>query len=263
MNHRHYGPELAASYNRRAQQYRRDDDIEARSENHYRIGGNLRRICRAYPQPIRVLELGCGTGRYFHWLENVDLLVGTDLSEEMLKQARRPVRADEVTIREIRLIPGDIYEMSFDPGSFDFIYCMGVFGYGAALTPELCRSLHTWLAPAGRLYFDAIEIPSENRKDRLKRTIKSRVMPFLPAALRHRLAHRNSGVPVIRHTRRDVERVMEASGFLDFALSSNFCHSPLWSGVHLECIARKDAATNSNRIDRAMEFAGGTGDGGR
>ena len=87
MDHRRFGAKIAADYDRGAPQYRHDDEIEARSENHQRLGGNLRRICRSFSHPIRVLELGCGTGRYFHWLENTDLLVGTDISAEMLKQA--------------------------------------------------------------------------------------------------------------------------------------------------------------------------------
>ena len=81
-------------YDRGASQYRRDDEIEARTENHQRLGGNLRRICRSFPDPVRVLEIGCGTGRYFHWLENVDLLVGVDLSAEMLREAERPLFAE-------------------------------------------------------------------------------------------------------------------------------------------------------------------------
>lgn len=256
MNPRLYALELAASYNRGAPRYRRDDEIEARSENHHRIGGNLRRICRAFPRRIRVLEIGCGTGRYFHWLDNVRLLVGTDLSERMLEYARRPVRANHVTAREIRLLVGDIYEMRFEPGSFDFIYCLGVFGYGAALTRDLAGKLHQWLAPAGRLYFDAIEIPPEGKRDRFKRAIKSKVLPLLPDSLRQRIAARRSGVPVIRHTRDMVERVMEAGGFHDFALSSNYCHSPLWSGVHLECLARKETVPLHPERHRTLEFAG-------
>jgi SAM-dependent methyltransferase len=255
MTPRQFAPELAASYNRSAPQYRRDDEIEAQTENHRRIGGNLRRICRSFRQPIRVLEIGCGTGRYFHCLENVKLLVGTDLSVAMLQHARQPLHAEEITASEIQLVPGNIYEMRFEPGSFEFIYCMGVFGYGTALTDDLARNLHAWLAPAGRLYLDAIEVPSERPKDRVKKAVKSTLLPLLPASLRQRIAARQTGVPVIRHTRRDVERVMEAGGFHDFALSSNPCHSPLWSGVHLECMARKDAVTDPPTPRPALQFA--------
>lgn len=241
---RQYAPELAASYNRGAHQYRLDDEIEARSENHQRLGGNLRRICRSFDHPVRVMEIGCGTGRYFHWLQNVKLLVGTDVSEEMLKEARHPVQSGDVHIEEIRLVQGDIYEMSFEPSSFDFIYCLGVFGYGASVTGGLCQKLHTWLAPGGRVYFNAIETPPERRKDRIKRAIKSAVLPRLPGSFQRRYANRNTGVPVIRHTRKQIEEAMEAGGFSDYAIATSHCTSPLWRGVHLECLGAKAAAAN-------------------
>jgi ubiquinone/menaquinone biosynthesis C-methylase UbiE len=246
---RQYVPELAASYNRGAHQYRLDDEIEARSENHHRLGGNLRRICQSFRRPIRVMEIGCGTGRYFHWLRNVQLLVGTDISEEMLKEARHPLQSNEVHIEEIRLVQGDIYEMSFEPEDFDFIYCLGVFGYGASVTGELCQKLHRWLAPAGRVYFNAIETPPEGRNERIKRAIKSAVLPRLPSSLQRRFASRHTGVPLIRHTRCQIEQAMEAGGFSDFSIGTSFCDSPLWRGVHLECLGAKGAVTKLNGID--------------
>lgn len=240
MDHRTYGIRLAADYDRGACQYRHDDEVEASSENHHRIGGNLRRICLSFPHPIRVLELGCGTGRYFHWLENTELLVGTDISAEMLRQAEHPVHADAVTAREIRLRQGNFYELDFEKGAFDFIYSLGVFGYGAELTGELCARIAGWLAPGGRFYFDAIERRDFGRTHEIKKSVKSAVVPFLPAPVKEKLAQREAAaVPIIPHTRAEIEQVMETAGFVDFALSSNTCHSPLWTGTHLECCAHK------------------------
>ena len=254
MKYRPYENLLAESYDQRAEQYRHDDEIEARSENHRRLGGNLRRICRSFARPIRVLEVGCGTGRYFHWLENTALLVGTDISAEMLKRAAHPVCADEITAEEIRLVRGSVYEMEFEPGAFDFIYSLGVFGYGAAVTPELCARLHRWLAPGGWLYFDAIEIPHRaTRKDRLR----ERIYPLLPASVRRRLDARQA-VPVVRHTREAVRAAMIAAGFSDLVLASNHCRSPLWNGVHLECSGGKPGAATTTAAGRAamqLEFA--------
>ena len=78
------------------------------------------------------------------------------------------------------------------------------------------------------------------RRHALKRSVKSAVMPFLPGSMRHKFAVREaSAVPVIVHTRAEMERVLTSAGFVDFTLSSNTCHSPLWQGMHLECIARR------------------------
>lgn len=250
---RTFGPKIAADYDRGAERYRHDDEIEAASENHHRLGGNLRRICLSFERPIRVLELGCGTGRYFHWLKNAELLVGTDLSAAMLERAKHPVHEDEISARRIELKQGNLYELSFEPGSFDFIYSLGVFGYGAALTGELCARIAAWLSPGGRLYFDAIEHRDFGRSHALKRSVKKTLAPLLPSPVKRRIEEREAAaVPIINHTRAEVEHIMEAAGFVDFAISSNACHSPLWTGMHLECSARKAnevrAAVDSERF---------------
>lgn len=256
MEYRRYESVLAREYARAASRYRQDDEIEARSENHQRLGGNLRRLCLAFSRPIRVLEIGCGTGRYFHWLENVKLLVGTDLSAEMLKEAEHPVCAQEITVREIRLLVGNVYEMDFEPESFDFIYSLGMFGYGAVLTPQLCAKLMRWLSPGGRVYFDAIERRDFGSAHRFKRAVRNALLPFLPEATRKRfIARAASSVPIVNHTRAEVETLMEEAGFAEFAISSNSCHSPLWRGTHLECTARKKSEARPGDLDLAFDLA--------
>ncbi len=249
MNYRPYESHLASSYDRNAQQYRADDEVEVQSANHERLGANLRRICRSFPRPIRVLEIGCGTGRYFHWLQNVELLVGTDISPEMLKHAEQPVLHQEITAREIRLVLGSVYEMSFEAASFDFIYSLGVFGYGAGLTPALAVNLHRWLAPGGRVFFDAIEVP---HCPTLRDRVREKIHPWLPRFLRNWVEGRAT-VPVLRHTRAGVQRVMQEAGFTDFLLESKRCESPLWNGIHVECSARKpeSAPAASPRVTAA------------
>ena len=252
MNYRTYETQLAKSYDSSAGQYRVDDEVEARSENHRRLGGNLRRICRSFSRPIRVLEIGCGTGRYFHWLDNVELLVGTDISAEMLKFAAHPVLEKTITAREIRLVRGSIYDMAFQPASFDFIYCLGVFGYGAAVTPALAEKMNAWLTPGGWLYFDAIEVPHcANLRDRVKEAL----YPRLPRRLQDMIDGRGSAVPLIRHGRDEVQRIMQGAGFADFVLASNACKSPLWNGTHVECSACKSDPSAQRAVRMQFEFA--------
>jgi cyclopropane fatty-acyl-phospholipid synthase-like methyltransferase len=189
---------------------------------------------------VRVLELGCGTGRYFHWLNNTDLLVGTDISSEMLRHAKHPLQAADVTAREIRLIHGNLYDIHFTPGSFDFIYSLGVFGHGAELTATLCDKLMSWLAPGGRLYLDALHQLDPGRYIRIKKSAKAAVLPFMPKSVRDRVHERKkSTVPTFNHTRAQLEQLMVGAGFEDFMISTNTCQSPLWSGLHTECLARK------------------------
>jgi SAM-dependent methyltransferase len=247
-----YVPQLARGYDTSASRYRADDEIEVCSENHRRLGAILRSICREFPRPIRVLEIGCGTGRNFHCLENVELLVGTDLSAAMLKFAECPVRAKEVTAKHIRLLQGDIAAMEFPAASFDFVYALGVFGYGAKWSQELSDKAYTWLAPEGRIFFNAIEVPHcRNRMHRLKYTLKTTVYPRLPAALRTLLTTRDT-VPIVAHSPAAVRTVMERSGFAHTTLSSQPCHSPLWQGVHLECFAQKGELPSSALLEPAL-----------
>jgi SAM-dependent methyltransferase len=238
---------LASEYDRAAERYRLDDEIELLTENHQRLGGNLRRICQSFPAPIRVLEIGCGTGRFFHWLDNTALLVGTDVSAGMLERARNPVRAEAVSASEVRLIHGDIHAARFDPVSFDFIFALGVFGYGVEFTADLGAHIHRWLAPGGRFYFDAIDELVDGRMDRVKQGIKRLVFPCLPSSLAAKFRARDP-LPVYYHSREQIERRMSAAGFSDFALSSNTCKSPLWSGSHIECMARKSDGALRQRM---------------
>ena len=71
INYRAVEDTVKAGYREITSQYRRDDEIEVRTENHRRLAATLKRICASFREPIHVLDLGCGTGRYFHCLQNV------------------------------------------------------------------------------------------------------------------------------------------------------------------------------------------------
>ena len=75
-----------------AKNYRTSDEQELQTDNHEHFCNILRQSTLGFARGISVLDLGCGTGRYFHCLRNVDRLIGVDISVEMLKQARIPVK---------------------------------------------------------------------------------------------------------------------------------------------------------------------------
>ena len=227
---------LVESYQRAADQYRRDDEIEVGTENHRRLCGNLRRISAAFGRSIRALDAGCGTGRHFHCLRNVESLVGLDLSAAMLSAAAHPVRKQEITVSQIHLQSGSLYKASFPSGSFDLIYSLGVFGHGTALTLELCRNFYDWLGQGGCLYLNVIEATHVGPWARAKRNVRNLVCPMLPQRLQQRMATRQ---PLFTLTYDQFEALLYASGFTDFTISHVGCRSPLWRGTHLECIACK------------------------
>src|SRR5262245_57407506 len=73
-----------------AGRYRQHDEEFDRSDPTRRLAEWLRGVCRTFAPPIDVLDLGCGTGRYFWALTGVGDLVGLDASAPMLAEARRP-----------------------------------------------------------------------------------------------------------------------------------------------------------------------------
>src|SRR5437867_2451402 len=106
---------LRASYREVNPKYRQDDEIEVTTENHRHYSHILRGISSSFARPITVLDVGCGTGRYFHCLKNVEQLVGIDVSPDMLRAAESPVRESEITAEEIQLICENIFLASFPP----------------------------------------------------------------------------------------------------------------------------------------------------
>src|SRR3954452_23107439 len=90
------GENVKASYREVAAKYRRDDEIEVTTEHHRHLRGILTTVSSSFGRPINVLDVGCGTGRYFYCLKNAHSLLGLDLSEEMLKIAEHPVREGDI-----------------------------------------------------------------------------------------------------------------------------------------------------------------------
>lgn len=201
----------------------------------------LRALTARLTPPLTVLDLGCGTGRYFHCLTQVERLVGVDVSPQMLAQARQPHRAPEIAARRIELICGNFLDQHFPPGTFDLIYAIGVLGEYAPLTPALCRRLWQWLKPGGVLFFTVVDAASKPRPRSLKRRLASLVLPLLPAAARERLQQ---------------ERLWRSLYLSDAQLRAFLQDSPLaqatitrhaaaagdrWQGAHFNCEITKGA----------------------
>ena len=240
INYEAVEEKIRAGYRAVSSQYRRDDDIEVTTENHRRISGMLGRICNSFPHPIRALEVGCGTGRYFHCLANVDELIGIDISDEMLQAARNPVRREQISARNIRLLRANAYLTSFPAGSFHLIYSLGMFGNGCPVTPELCDRFHEWLVPGGQLYFNTVDVSGLPFWFRTRRRAREAVYPWLAQRWRNRLDRREAGHPFFGLSKRKLEQILALTRFRHFTVSSHVCQSPLWTGRHLECVATRN-----------------------
>lgn len=72
-----------------------------------------------------VLDAGCGNGRYSHWAHEYGAqVVGVDLSE-----AVDAARRNTWDSPNIQIIQGDIFELPFNPETFDAIFSIGVLGH--------------------------------------------------------------------------------------------------------------------------------------
>lgn len=232
---------IKADYRQVTRQYRLDDEIEVTTENHVRLGNRIRTICDSFPHPINVLELGCGTGRYFHCVRNAERLVGLDLSEEMLAAARHPVCEDQIVTPQIELKQGNAYRADFHPGAFHFIFSLGMFGHGCPVTTQLCEKMHRWLAPGGKLLFNIVDFAGLPFCYRLRRQVKAAIYPLLPRKIKSRLDARESRSPFFWMTARKLKHLMQTTRFARFEIDSHACKSPLGNGRHLECLAQKSA----------------------
>lgn len=100
----------------------------------------------------KVLEIGCGTGLNFRFVqEHLDLersrLVGVDFSADMLAQAEKRVRRQGW--KNVELIEADAAQLALDE-TFDSVLC----AYSITMIPDWQGSLErAWahVAPGGRL----------------------------------------------------------------------------------------------------------------
>lgn len=230
---------LRASYKGQCSQYRADDEIEVTSRHHEHLRDVLGRVTRSFDRPIKVLDAGCGTGRYFHCLENVEHLTGLDLSPDMLEEARSPVYHEHVTAQQIELMCQSVFDAKFEPESFDLIYSLGMFGFACPFTVELGNRFYDWLRPGGKLFFNVIDRSGWPWKMRIRREARNRIYKIAPHSLRERLDARTNGMALFDLNRRELQKLLRHTRFPKFHVESVICESPLWQGSHLECLAEK------------------------
>jgi 2-polyprenyl-3-methyl-5-hydroxy-6-metoxy-1,4-benzoquinol methylase len=105
------------------------------------------------PANARILDAGCGTGRYATELAKRGFQVcGVDRSAELIAIARN--REQDAVIRPEFLIT-DLLEASF-PSLFDAVLCRGVLNdfVEDGERSSIFRKFATWLRPSGILIFD-------------------------------------------------------------------------------------------------------------
>lgn len=180
----------AALYDRGyADRYRAHDDTLTGSAPYQGFVSWLQRACGRFQQPIDVLELGCGTGRYFSALSNARTITGIDASADMLAHARSPFRQDRISA-PVTLVHGDLFTHPFAARGFDLVYAIGVLAEHAPLNTAVVERVHGLLRPGGRFAFSTVHPDSPSIGVTVGRAIGRAIQPLTFGAARRRLRGR-------------------------------------------------------------------------
>ncbi|MGD9695718.1 MAG: class I SAM-dependent methyltransferase [Thermoleophilia bacterium] len=121
---------------------------------------------------LRILDAGCGTGWMSARLATAGDVVGTDLADEVIEQARR-------RLPQARFVAGDIMDVDVG-GDFDVVVSLEVLSHVADQQAFIQR-LHDVLRPGGELMLATQNRPVLARLNRL---------PEPPAGMRRRWVNR-------------------------------------------------------------------------
>jgi ubiquinone/menaquinone biosynthesis C-methylase UbiE len=139
-----------------AQAYRASDERGKTDESHTLKYNIISELSHSFGHAPTVLDLGCGTGRYFHCMQNAKCLVGVDASWPMLEQAKVPVYGGA---QQVHLMHSTVHEVEFRPAVFDLVICVGVFGLVCPLDDYVLQKLSRFTRPDGVVF---LTIPEYN-----------------------------------------------------------------------------------------------------
>jgi SAM-dependent methyltransferase len=208
-----WGKRAAAIYSEPyAQRYREHDEQVRGGGAVTHLASWLRTVSERFPAPPDVLDLGCGTGRYFHVLTCARRLVGIDVSGPMLERAQYPVGEPGCAAGRLTLIEGDFLTHEFEPCEFDLVYSIGVVGEHSPFDETLASRVRRWLRPGGRLAFTTVHPLSASVPRTLGRRIGEWVLPIARGTSRRALRSRLMRAGLYADEER-VQDVLAAAGF--------------------------------------------------
>jgi ubiquinone/menaquinone biosynthesis C-methylase UbiE len=225
-NHKLYDQAMTSNY-------RKYDEVFPTTNSYKHIAGIITHLSSGFEHPIAVLDVGCGTGRYFHCLKNLKELTGIDVSHNMLIEARQPYKRSLIPLETISLIEGNFYTHDFGNEKFDFIYSVGVLGEHALFDKAVADKLFSLLKDGGKIFFTVVDI--EPRKN-LKRKAAEALYPILPKNVRNVLDQRWE---TLYMTYTQLDDIMKQTSFSKYTILRHLSEDPKWKGAHLECIAEK------------------------
>jgi len=221
-----------------AKEYRKNDEAKLKNKDFNHYCSILKEMSSSFNHKITILDLGCGTGTYFHCLENIEKLVAVDVSPSMLEMAHNPVNAGEVKTQNIEYICSNFFKNAFSNESFDFIYSVGVLGELSPLEIDFLNKIYNWLRPGGKLYFTVMDIKNQPKESLYRRLLNYAYQKYMRFIKRKK-------VVVIQKVKKyplsetELKRIFEKTNFKTYSIS--FYQSPKneWKGAHYEVFAEK------------------------
>ncbi len=248
MPYHEIAEEARKRYDCFAKAYRAIDASSTDQELRSHYGKIITVLCRSFSRPITVLDLGCGTGRYFHCLDNVQKLIGIDTSSEMLKEARQPIHQERLNIPHTELICGDFSAQAFPAQSFDLIYSIGVLGEYAPLDKTICQKLNTWLKPRGKLFFSVVDAASKPPTQSLKWRIAEGLYPVLPPGWKSKIRQERLWRSLYL-TETQLKEILKAGDLPDVTINRFGVEGDGgWVGAHFDCSSTKPVASNQQTL---------------
>ena len=236
MNHESV-ERVNALYNKSYSKGYRESDTQAiTSETHEHNCNILRSIATSFDHKISVLDIGCGTGRYFYCLDNVKNLAGIDVSPFMIEEAKNPVLQEEITIENIELRCANISDAELPENSFDFVYSLGVLGEHSQFDLLICNRICSLLNETGIFYFTVVDINPSLQAKSTKRKIAEFIYPLFPSFMKKIIDKRWQ---TFYMAQQELEDIMSSSSFAEYSINRHISNAPKWTGAHFECIAHK------------------------
>lgn len=213
-----------------SENYRKYDEVFATTDDFKRYKDLFGDICESFDRKINVLDIGCGSGRYFHTLKNVKHLTGIDVAPGMIKAAYHPVNEHLMDVEEMDLKVGNIYTENYDGRKFEFIYSVGVLGGHAPFTPDICQRIKNMLTEDGIFYVTVVDLDS--RKN-FKRKVADALYPAMPGFVKKALDKRWA-TNYLNYN--DLETLINNAGFSRCEITRFATTDKGWQGVQLQAI---------------------------
>ena len=168
-------------------------------------------IERHFPQGTRILESGCGAGRWVRFLQDRGRkMIGLEYSHETVEMVKRHWP-------DLDIVEGDCERSPFPDGSFDGALSFGVVEHWMEGPQRPLLELLRVLRPGAKAY---ISVPCFNSIRRLKRALLWDEVTQAPRALAVRIL-RGTPKPLSRVDRRYLFPVFPAWGeFFEYRMST-------------------------------------------